>query len=210
MKQTVRALVLSRAYQTSSAVSAAARSKDPENRLFSHTNRRRLDAEAIRDCLLSVSGQLDDAYGGTTIGDVKAESTHTFRGVRRSVYVPVMRNTLHPLFEVFDVADPNMVSGRRNVSTLPTQALFMMNSPLVQDQSQLAAERILAMPDLDDAGRLTWLYQAALGRNPSQVERRLALGYIEEFTKADNAQTTQAWAHVCQSVFSSLDFRFVD
>jgi Protein of unknown function (DUF1553)/Protein of unknown function (DUF1549)/Planctomycete cytochrome C len=184
------------------------RSPDPENRLLAHQNRRRLDAEAIRDAILAVSGQLDLTVGGPVIAEkVKSEFGYKHDSLRRSVYVPGFRNTMHPLLAVFDLADPNLVTGRRNVSTLPTQALYLMNSPFVMSQSRHAADRLLKENLPDAAARLDRAYERALGRPPTKAERELTLKYLQ------NAGTTSqqtAWATLFQALFGSIDFRYIE
>ncbi len=178
VKSLVRRIVLSRTYRLSTVDDPRALSADPENRLLWRMNRRRLDAECIRDTILSVSGQLRFEMGGpgfpTGLGSdygFKKEDT------RRSVYVPVFRNALPELFEVFDFADPSMVVGRRDSSIVAPQALFLMNHPFVMDQARHAARRLLAEAGLDDEGRVTRAYQLALGRPPTEPERRIGLEF---------------------------------
>src|SRR5262249_60866272 len=96
----------------------------------------------------------------------------------RSVYTPVSRNRLLELFEAFDFADPNLVVGRRSVSTVATQALYLMNNPFVMDQARHAAKAALAEPGADDGGRVERAYRTALGRPPTERERRLALDFV--------------------------------
>ncbi|MBW3541685.1 MAG: DUF1553 domain-containing protein, partial [Planctomycetes bacterium] len=192
---------------------------DPENRLLSRQNRRRLDAEALRDAILAVGGELDLAMGGRNIAPgTKEEFNYPFPGMRRSVYVPVFRNTLHPLFEVFDFADPNIVAGRRNTSTLPTQGLYLLNSPFVIEQSRKLATRLLA-DELDDGERLDRAYRRTLGRLPTDAERRLSLEFLSQAgatadsataDSADAASRLDAWAALCQSLVGSLDFRYLE
>ena len=97
----------------------AGRAADPENRLLWRMNRRRLDAECIRDMILAVSGQLRQEMGGPGFStDFASDYAYQQSGTRRSVYSPVFRNALPELFDAFDFADPSMVVGRRNVSTV--------------------------------------------------------------------------------------------
>src|SRR5262249_30086084 len=132
VKKLIREIVLSRTYQMSSTPNAEGLKADPENRLLWRMNRQRLQAEPFRDTILLVSGQLDRTQLGKTIKKgTAAERDYVFDDVRRSVYTPIFRNRMNELFDVFDFPDPNMVMGRRNVSTVPTQALFMMNSPFI-------------------------------------------------------------------------------
>ncbi|QDU97838.1 DUF1553 domain-containing protein [Lignipirellula cremea] len=207
LKRLIRELVLSRTYQLSSTASAELLKIDPENRLLGRAEQRRMDAEAIRDYLLVVSGQLDLTPGGRSFPPGTSEFGYQFKSVRRSVYVPVFRNTLHELFDVFDFADPSLVSGDRTVSILPTQALFMMNSPFVMDQATAAAQRLLSEPG-NAQERLERFYQQALGRSPAENEKRLSLAYVAA-AGDDPAAQQEAWSGVCQAVFASLDFRYI-
>ncbi len=212
VKKLIRAIMLSRAYQLASRADPQSAAADPENRLVGHMNRRRLDAEAIRDAILAVSGRLDLTVGGPTIKPGTATETgYRFDDRRRSVYTPVFRNRLLELFEAFDFADPNLVGGRRNVSTVATQALYLMNNPFVMDQARYAAARALAWPRLDEAGRLARAYRLALGRPPTARERKLALAFVQEGgEKATAEQRLAAWARFYQVLFACMDFRYVN
>jgi hypothetical protein len=210
VKRLIREIMLSRTWQMSStpdaATAKAAAKIDPENRLLWKMNRRRLDAEAIRDTMLLVAGRLDLAQGGPTIKKgTSIERDYIFEDVRRSVYTPVFRNRTLELFEVFDFADPNVCIGKRNVSTVATQALYLMNSPFVMDQARAAAQRLLAMPGLDDAGRVDTIYRFAVGRLPSAKERQLALDYLRN----EPGPREAAWERLCQTVLACVDFRYV-
>ncbi len=221
VKRLVRLLVLSRVYQQSSEAAGSRQlavgneqtsSSDPENRLFGRQNRRRLEAEAIRDAILSVSGELDRSAGGPTIkaGTTK-ELGYVFDDSRRSVYTPVLRNRLLDLFEVFDFADPNIVLGRRNVSTVSTQALYLMNHPFVMDQAAAAARRTVTGDDPDDAARVDRAYRTALGRLPTPGERRTAVDFLRAASGSQAADDQHAaWAQLYQALFACIDFRYVD
>jgi hypothetical protein len=181
-----------------------------ENRLLWRQNRRRLEAEAIRDAMVYVTGRMDLKLGGPNIRPGTAvERDYKFDDVRRSVYTPVFRNHLHELFAVFDFPDPNLVAGRRAVSTVAPQALYLLNSPLVMEQAQHAAKKALAEPNLSDAERIDRAYRAALGRLPGERERQIALAYLREAGNgATQRQTT--WEQFYQVLFSSIDFRYVN
>src|SRR5262249_61249156 len=102
----------------------------PETRLFGRANRRRLDAECIRDTMLAVSGQLAPDRGGPTFPtNLPADYGYKSADTRRSVYLPVFRNAISESLEAFDFADPSVVTGRRNVSTVASQALYLPNHP---------------------------------------------------------------------------------
>jgi hypothetical protein len=205
-KKLIREIVLSRAYQLSSDPQPEGLAADPENRLLWRMNRRRLDAEQIRDTLLVVSGKLDRAMGGPTTKPGASEYGYVFDDYRRSVYTPILRNRLHELFEAFDFPDPNLVGGRRNVSTVATQALYLMNSPFVIEQARFAAQRSLGMP-LEDAARIDQAYRTALGRAPTVKEQQLTLQFI---SAADAKARPAAWERFYQALFASVDFRYVN
>ena len=121
---------------------------------------------------------------------------------------PVFRNALPELFDVFDFADPSVTTGRRNVSTVAPQALFLMNHPFVIEQSRNAASRLLAEKDLDDSGRITRGYRLALGRPPSEGERTIAVKFFDN-AKREGKAPADAWAIFYQALFASMDFRYV-
>ena len=208
-KKLIRRIMLTRTYQLSTRPGAAAQSTDPENRLLSGMNRRRLDAESLRDAILSVSGRLDLATGGPAVRPDASEFEYRFDTDRRSVYIPVFRYSPHEMMEAFDFPDPNLVAGRRTSSILATQALFLMNSPFVIEQSREAAKRLLAWNDLDDAKRIDFAYHQALARPPTDRERETALKFIIEAGANDEARRN-AYEGLYQALFSSLDFRYLN
>jgi cytochrome c553 len=211
VKRLVRSIMLSRVYQLACVEDPAAAQVDPEDRLLWRAHRRRVEAEVIRDAILAVSGRLDAAMGGSAVASLGERAIDneskgglaTEGNTRRSVYLPVIRNDLPPVFEAFDFADPDVSTGKRDTTTVATQALFLMNSPFVMDQARLTARRLLALP-LDDAGRLTDLFRHALGRPPTEVESQHAGDFLGDDPDLD------AWTEVCLAVFGCTEFRFVE
>ena len=197
-KSVIRHIVLSRAYRMSSRGGTT----DPENRLLGRRVLRRLDAEAIRDAMLSISGELDPARGGSSMTYtgrlfIPYESTELPADPwrRRAVYLPIYRGITPPdLLGVFDFANPGMVTGRRASTTVPTQALFLMNSPFALDRARAVAR---GGPDLDR------LYLRALSRPPTDVERRRAREFL-------GAGGEDAWADLVQTLFASNEFLFLE
>jgi hypothetical protein len=175
---------------------------DPRNALFSRAHRKQLDAESIRDTVLLLADRLDPDRGGPTIGKIgQYDLNYKFNTVRRSVYVPRFRNSILDIFEVFDAANPNLVVGRRPSTNLPTQALFLMNSPFIREQAELTARRLLEEDStIDDACELI------LGRPPTAAERTSTGTFLSTFDPADREE---AWTQLCQSLFACLDFRFL-
>ncbi len=213
VKKLVREIVLSRTWQQ--AVAAPAKG-DPDNRLFAHANRRRLDAEQIRDTLLAVSGKLDLKYGGLNIGsagDIDANSfsaqnteySYVYADTRRSVYTPAFRNKRLELFEVFDFGDINASIGQRNVSTVAPQALYFLNHPFVLEQARAAAEQTMALPGTNDE-RIIATYRCTLGRAPSAAE----LAKCRRFLNSAPEATLDLWTELQQTLFASLDFRYLE
>jgi Protein of unknown function (DUF1553)/Protein of unknown function (DUF1549)/Planctomycete cytochrome C len=205
VKKLVRSIVLSDTYQQS-ASNPGAEKADPENRLFARANRRRLEAECIRDTMLAVSGKLSSAragpsYPSTLLADYGFKATDT----RRSVYLPVFRNALPEALEAFDFADPSMVTGRRNLSTVAPQALYLMNHPFPAEQAKHAAARLLSEKLSDDTARVTRAYRLTLGRAPTTGEREVALTFVSRGKDA-----TKSWAGVFHALFASAGFRYVD
>ena len=217
VKKLVREMVLSRAYQQASVglagpQLAAGLAADPENKLLWHANRRKLDAESIRDTVLQVSGQLDLTHGGPLLKPgTSADYGYKHTDTRRSVYSPVLRNSLPELFEAFDFADPSLVVGKRSDSTVAPQALFMMNHPWVMEQSQSAAGKLLAEQLTDDRTRVARAYRLVLGRAPTDGEVTLALKFLPaESTASEAAKRTEAWGRFYQALFASVDFRYLN
>jgi len=217
IKGLVREIVRSRTYGLAAAPGAAAERLDPDNRLLSHARRRRLDAEQIRDAILWASGNLDATVGGPNLGAAGAappasEYGYVFSDTRRSVYTPAFRNRRLELFEVFDFADINAPIGQRAVTTVAPQALFLMNHPFVIQQARLAAERTLREAGADDAARIAYAYRRVLGRAPTEPERRLAERFVGPSAggPAEEARRLETWAQLHQSLFASVDFRYLN
>jgi hypothetical protein len=125
--------------------------------------------------------------------------------LRRGVYTPVLRNKLFELYEVFDFANPNVCTGHRIASTVPTQSLYLMNSPFIMDMAKAAATRTLAAKDLSDEQRLDAAYRASLGRLPTERERTLVAEFLTK-----TGDRPKAWEAVHQSLFACIDFRYVE
>lgn len=173
------------------------------------TNRRRLEAEAIRDTMLSVAGRLSSEMHGQTYPEsLRADYDFQYTGPRRSVYAPVFRNSLPQLFEVFDFANPSIVVGRRSTSTVAPQALFMLNNPQVIELSRQSAALLWnELPMASDRQRVERAYRLSLGRLPTSSELQLALEFV---AGVDESSRIDVWGEFYQALFASLDFRYVD
>ena len=208
VKKLIRTIVLSRTYRLSS--SRDGQPEDPENRLLAHMNRRRLDAESLRDTMLSVGGTLKLEMGGATFpANLKTDVGFQFQEPRRSVYVPVFRSSLPELFEVFDFANPSLVTGRRDISTVAPQALFMMNHPFVRTQARLTAERLLSDPLLNESHRINHAYLQILGRHATETEVSLGQDFLKTVTDTSEKGRIEAWTQMVQSMFLTIEFRYI-
>jgi hypothetical protein len=208
VKKLIRTIVLSRTYRLSAAPSE--QQKDPENRLLAHMNRRRLDAESLRDTMLVVGGTLKFEMGGASFpASLKKDIGFQFQAPRRSVYVPVFRSSLPELFEVFDFANPSLVTGRRNVSIVAPQALFMMNHPFVRTQARLTAESLLSKPQLTTAKRIDHAYLLILGRHATEAEVSLSQQFLKSVNGTTENGQVEAWTQMVQSMFSTIEFRYI-
>ena len=217
-KSVIRDIVLSRTYGLSTQRDDVAAVHDPENTLLWRMNVRRLDAESMRDAMLVVSGEIDLGIGGPCIQGSGAENkgstkpteyTFEFEDVRRSIYTPVFRNRRLELFEIFDGADPNQVHGQRNVSTVSTQALLMLNSPFVMNRARAAAKHLLGTQEVSQEERLRHVYLSALGRLPYATEWEHLQQVTSKVSAVDTSQI-EIWSQIYQALFASIDFRYVE
>ena len=216
LKRLHRRIMLSATYQMSTAHDPKAATADPDNRLLWRANPRRLEAEAIRDSLLAVGGLLDRAPGGPALAGVKnrdylfdhtSKDRTSYASNRRSLYLPVIRNNLYDVFQLFDAPDPAVPNGDRATTTVPTQALFFLNSDLVARAADGLAGRVLAAPGLDDAGRVRLLFELAYARPPTAAEvARVTAGVAAFEADAPAAGRRAAWAAVCQAVLAGNEF----
>ena len=216
IKTLIRDIIVSRTWQQSATNSAM---NDPENLRFHRQNRRPAPAETIRDSILQIAGELDpgrhespvsqlDMYAIQTSGSRHASLAETGKLRQRSIYLPIIRGAIPPSLEVFDFPNPDLVCGKRSVTTVPSQALFMMNSPFVQEMALAAASQ--AIDGTADAEQIfTLLYQQILVRKPEPQEIAVAAKYTAELVEAGKSQQ-QAIASFVQVLFSSTEFRFIE
>ena len=202
LKHVHRLMVLSNAYrQDSRSADADGRRIDPDNHLLWRMNRRRLDAEALRDGALAVAGTLNPAVGGPMVKTPLEPEVYDRlfsegepdglwlvtpdprQHTRRSLYLFSKRNLHLPLLEVFDQPDTLSPCPVRAVSTFAPQALVLMNGPFLHEQSKAFAARLLREAGPDDAGRVDLAYRLALARPPRDAERRTALDFLAAQTE---------------------------
>jgi hypothetical protein len=205
LKTLHRLMMLSETYQQSHEVNPANAKLDPANRYLWHFRPRRLEAETIRDTLLAVGGNLDPKMFGPSV----LENT-----ARRSVYLRVKRSELIPIMTMFDAPEPTQSIGERIITTVPTQALAMMNSPFVRQQAEKLFERIRPAKDAPLEEVIDRGYQVAFARSPSSEERARMLAFIEQQRStmgANTAETTnKALVEFCHVLVCLNEFVYVD
>jgi hypothetical protein len=217
IKKLHRAIMLSKTYQMSAAFDEETKRKDPENRLMSHFPRQRLSIEEIRDSYLALGGDLDLTMGGTldpgvgTDGETSANriSMNPEKTNRRSIYLPLRRSNLPTLYTLFDFGDAATPDGKRSATTVATQALFVMNSPLVMREARSLAFGILKQ---ESAGkrRMEELYLRVLDRRPDGREIDQGLSYVQNLRqKWNDIDEEKAWTSLTHALMASNEFMFV-
>jgi hypothetical protein len=185
LKKLHRWIVLSSTYQQSSEERPALAQRDPGNLLLWKMNRRRLDFEALRDSLLAAAGQLDLTEGGHSVDITVAPWSE-----RRTIYGFVERQNLPGIFRTFDFASPDTTSPQRFSTTVPQQALFMMNSPFVVKQVRSLAVESRSRSGSRGEDRVRALYEFAYQREPTQSEVEFGLRFIADQIRARQANPT--------------------
>jgi hypothetical protein len=236
IKRLHRQMLLSATYQQASQASALGAQVDPQNRLLSHFSPQRLEAEAIRDALLTVSGRLDRTLYGPSVAPhltpfMQGRGRPTTSGPldgngRRSLYINVRRNFLTPLFLAFDYPQPFSTMGRRTSSNVPAQALAMLNNPLVWEQAKLWGQRVVNQEGTDEE-RVRGMYLDALTRLPEAEELATALAFVRESrerttpavvvnqgsgpdgTALATAGELEAWTGLAHAMFNLKEFLYV-
>ncbi|MGB0580408.1 MAG: DUF1553 domain-containing protein, partial [Limisphaerales bacterium] len=214
VKSLLREIVLSRSYRMNSEWRKSAFLKDPDNRLLWRANKRRLDAECIRDAMLSVSGRLDtNRRKGSLVATLRGQSVSLFGfnkqipadldGSRhRSVYLPVVRDRLPDVLDLFDFAEPSLVTGDRETTNVPLQALYLLNSEFVMQE---AAALSLRLRHLEPEARIRRAYQLCYARQPTKDELKLGLRFVQSTEDADTG-----FRALCQSLLATAEFRNID
>lgn len=209
VKKLHREIMLTHAYQRSAASSARNELTDADNQWLWRVNRRRLTVEAFRDAILAVCGNLDLKAGGPS-GDVD-----DVKFVRRTIYGRVSRHDLGRLLKLFDFPAPNISADKRSDTTLPQQALFLINSPFMIAQSKILAARFSSEPT--PSAQVHKAYELALMRTPTDAEAARAVQFLSmpEPTdpKAKNEQKTAALSRaerLAQVLLASNEFFYID
>jgi hypothetical protein len=199
VKALIRGIVTSSTYQQGETVHPKYAERDPGNRLLWQMNRKRLDFEAMRDSVLSVSGNLTLKQGGRSVHIANKPDARC-----RTVYGFVDRQNLPNLFRTFDFAGPDTTCPQRFTTTVPQQALYLLNSPFIEAQAKRLSARS-GVTSADDEERIRVIYRLAYQREPSAAELALAKGFVDEFVPS-----AAAWERLGQALLVSNEMMFVD
>lgn len=225
IKKLLRTMALSSTYRMAStprdSIAKSVATADPENKLWHRAQSKRLEAEAIRDAILAVSGRLDDTMYGPSVatfltpfmeGRGRPGGGPVDGAGRRSIYLSVRRNFLNPMFQAFDFPTPFSSVGLRTNSNVPAQALSLMNGEFVRGQAQLWAERIVKDGSKDQAKRIEQLYEVAYARKPTATESLAAAEFLfeqQELYGAKSSDDVRPWADLCHVLFNVKEFIYI-
>ena len=207
LKKLQREIMLSAIYQTSAQESKEAHEKDGSNRLYSHFNRQRLDAESIRDSILFVAGDLDLKEVGGPSKDFSPENT------RRTVYCKVSRFRLNNYLQVFDFPNPSFTAEQRFSTNVPLQRLYFMNNDFVYRQAGKLAERVLPQARRhcpDCAGVSSAFSVGHRQRQEVEVGLHFLQSTPEKLGNTVNGEPVTAWREYTRVLLSANEFEFID
>ncbi len=224
IKSMHRLILTSSAYRMTSLASQDARAKDPTNDLFSHFNLRRLTAEEIRDTVLATTGRLNLKMGGPSVfteipaavlaGASRPEAawgkSPPQEQARRSIYIHVKRSLAEPVLRTFDSADSEASCAVRFTTTVPTQALTMLNGEFFNHRAGQFAERLRREAGPDPAAQIERAFRLALCRKPTSDERHRALALLEAWQTEDGLTAAEALRHFCLLIYNLNEFVYVD
>ena len=238
VKALIRRLVLSRTYRQASGYDPANAAVDPDNVYVWRMSPRRLDAEAIRDAMLAVAGELDvTPMVGSPVGKSEGPVQILQRtgGIEkladtphRSVYLPIIRDEVPQVLALFDFAEPSLVTGQRDDTSVPAQGLYLLNNPQVIELSEKTAEKLIKNT-LSPSERIDTGFRLAFGRPPTADEEQAAVAFMDRFREAEKGRApvrrtfgnpfrrsngevdeTAVWAAFVQALFAAAEFRYVD
>ena len=223
VKSLVRKIVLSRTFGMSGGHEPDSYAVDPENRLLWRAHRRRLDAETLRDAMLSAAGLLDLKPMDSTVWYLGDQATAVGANDNRrrtdfqcrSLYLPIIRNDLPELLQVFNFADPHRCVGARPRTMVATQGLYVLNDQVVINAAEATAKRLLAINATDVSERVDRAYELILGSPPTDDVRDQLAAFIEQtidtLASQDGSDVDlRAWTLTCHALFASSRFQFLE
>jgi len=219
IKRMHRLILCSATYRMQSTPRADAMAVDPENRLWWRSPLRRLEAEALRDAMLAVAGELDPQMNGSLLHvanrgyffDHTSKDETRYNVPRRSVYLPVVRNHLYDVFTLFDYTDASVMTGDRATTTVAPQALFLLNSDLVERVSRSLASSTLGTDAADDAERIDRIYERILGRPASTDDLNRCASFLKRVRGIlpPGSGPVDAFSALCHVLLASNEFIYL-
>ncbi|WP_437193402.1 PSD1 and planctomycete cytochrome C domain-containing protein [Planctomicrobium sp. SH527] len=225
LKACVREIILSRTYRQASEYRADAFQIDPDNRFLWRVSKRRLQAESIRDAMLAASGELDlKRPDGSLVGRVIGDKPIALIGIdkrlprdldgstHRSVYLPVIRDRLPDVLDLFDFAEPSLVSGQRETTNVPTQALYLMNSSFIQERATALATRIHKRT-ADPSEQVKLAFLICFNREPDKDELSMSHEFFTRRSQTNvpvDDQVSSILIDFCQALLCTGEFRNLD
>ena len=219
LKSLHRHITASSTYRIGFEFNKVSATKDPDNQWYWRHTPKRLEAEAIRDTLLATSGELDRSIGGAPFEGISTLSPSpqalmsnrvTYENSpRRSVYLPIVRTNVYKLLTLFDFPNPAFPTGNRHTTTLPTQAMFLMNSKWVSRISSAMARRIISA-EREQADQIQLAYELTYSRSATPAEIEEARSFINQYVKEGEVVKEDAWSAFCQLLFLSNEFIYIN
>ena len=223
IKEIIKFMVISNTFRRAVVTDSLVSVQDPENLLLSGYPLRRLEAEAIRDGMLAVSGELDSILFGPSVpvhltdfmqGRGRPQESGPLDGDgRRSIYLEVRRNFLSPMMLTFDRPIPFSTFGKRNATNVPAQSLMLMNDPLVLEQAERMAQRVIAKTELDTRERIQQIYLWAFARPAQEEEVNQAMTFLEQQAEVHQAKdistSIAVWKDYCHTIFNMKEFIYL-
>lgn len=223
IKKMVKFMVMSNTFQRTVAADSLLQQQDAENLWLASFPLRRLEAEAIRDGMLAVSGRLDSTQFGPSVpvhltefmqGRGRPQDSGPLDGNgRRSIYLEVRRNFLSPMMLTFDRPIPFSTFGKRNVTNVPAQSLMLMNDPFVAEQAEVMARRVVAQTGLSAEERIQQIYLWAFSRSASEEELQQAQAFLQQQAELYPGQnmlaSEEVWKDYCHTIFNTKEFIYL-
>ena len=223
VKRLIRSIVLARTFQFSARPAPAAREIDPQNRLLQHYPARRMEAEVIRDCILSVSGRLNLSMHGLSVQPYREKENadrRLFAGPldglgRRSVYVKVNLMETPKFLSAFNIAGGKVCQGRRDTANVPAQSLALLNDPFVLQQAERWSRQLIAHTEDSLESRINHLFESALGRPAAVSEKQRFIEAAEHLAELRSLRkeallsSQEIWEDLAHAVFNLKEFIFI-
>ena len=200
-------------YRQSSLANTKLKQTDPENRLFARWKPRRVESEVLRDSVLFKSNRLDLTMGGSMLKEGnhkyvnRSKQQEYIKSMRRTIYLPVLRSSGYDGQKAFDFPDPAVITGKRNVSSVAPQALYLMNSELIHKSSVALADIVIkGTPKMNIQQRTSWLIMHLMGREATEIEMQRGERFVANYSQNEE---NAAWAAFSRALFATNEFLYI-